>query len=83
MANETNLSYMAYMEMNQEPEQPEPGDRVWHPEYGRGTVREHPDAPGDDYPDDPRNGVYVWFDDTPETTLRKVPNWKALESVLN
>lgn len=73
MANETNLSYMGYLEMQQK--RPEPGDRVWHPECGEGTVREHPDAT--DYPSDPRNyGTHVWFDDTPETTLRRVVSTK-------
>lgn len=71
MANESNLSYMGYLKMQQE--QIEPGDRVWHPEYGKGTVREHPDDPGEDYADDPRHyGTHVYFDDTPETTLLRV-----------
>ena len=50
----------------------EPGDKVRHEDYGAGTVKEHPDAPGDDYPNDPRNDTHVYFDDTPETTLVRV-----------
>lgn len=50
----------------------DPGDIVVHDEYGMGTVKEHPDAPGDDYSNDPRNDTHVQFDDQPTTTLSRV-----------
>jgi len=48
------------------------GQRVRHEEYGVGTVKEHPYAPGEDYPNDPRNDTHVLFDNTPETTIMRV-----------
>jgi hypothetical protein len=68
---------MAYLEMDRTIDDAEPGDRVYHEDYGEGTVLEHPDAPGDDYPNDPRNDLHVWFDETPETTLRRVLKTKV------
>lgn len=49
-----------------------PGDRVRHEEYGEGTVKQHPDAPGENYPNDPRNDTHIYFDETPETTIVRV-----------
>ncbi|AAY24981.1 ORF 55 [Haloarcula hispanica virus SH1] len=46
----------------------EPDETVEHEEYGVGTVRAHPD--GEHRETEAR--AYVYFEDTPETTLRRV-----------
>jgi hypothetical protein len=46
----------------------EPGERVEHDEYGEGEVRAHPD--GEHRETEGR--AYVYFEDTPETTLLRV-----------
>ena len=50
----------------------ESGDRIRHEKYGTGVVREHPDAPGEDHPSDPRNDLHFLPDDDKTTTLMRV-----------